>query len=246
MHKIDIILPFYKPAPGWGEHVRPKMAALQEHFQGRCELFFHIVNDGSAMTYFPDEEFQVIRKDVPNLEFHSYPENHGKGYCLRFGVQKCTCEYQVYTDNDFPFGWESVSAVIDALLDGADVVMGQRGDDYAKALTLKRKIVSAGVRFMNRWIMGLPKEFLDAQAGVKGFNATGRKFFLATTTDSYLFDTEFIALASFARPKVDIRTVPVALQPSVRFSNMGNNTLWRELKHFFRVFWRCRFHRQKV
>ena len=111
--------------------------------------------------------------------------------------------------------------------------MGVRGADYGRALHPLRKTISKGVRRLNRFLLGMPERYLDTQAGMKGFRGEGRRAFLDTTVDTFLFDTEFILLAWDRGLRID--TIPLKLREGLSFSKMGWRILFRELRHFLRI-----------
>ena len=92
---------------------------------------------------------------------------------------------------------------------------------------------------MNRFLLNLPVEFLDTQAGLKGFNSKGREMFLKTKVDTFVFDTEFIMLSY--RNKLNIKTIPLTLRPGLTFSRMGFRIMFRELFQFLKILMRLRF-----
>lgn len=236
---VDLILPVYRPKPGWELHVCEGLAALTGHFGRRgIPIRFYLVNDGSDAAFFPKPVLEKLRAAAPGFHFLSYQRNRGKGYSLRYGVAQTQGTYQIYTDGDFPFGWDGVIQVYEQLVGGADVVMGIRGRDYTSVLPPLRKWLSQGVRKLNRVVLGLPPECLDAQAGLKGFNPAGREAFLATTVDTFLFDTEFIVLAW--QRGLNITTVNLVLREGLHFSRMGFKVMFRELWHLVRIFVRYR------
>jgi hypothetical protein len=232
--KTDLILPFYKPHEGWLNHLLESVAALRQELNRRgSTLRVILANDGSPKSCYPDEALDAIRAAADEFIFSTYDVNHGKGYCLRHAVQKADGDIQLYTDGDFPFGWQCAAEAFDRLNSGADVVMGVRGVDYGKALHPLRKLISKGVRRLNRFLLGMPERYLDTQAGMKGFRGAGKQAFLDTTVDTFLFDTEFILLAWDRGLRID--TIPLTLRPGLSFSKMGWRVLFRELGHFFRI-----------
>lgn len=244
MHKIDIILPLYRPKPGWEEHVGENIRELRAAFEGKAELRFVIVDDGSGEGAFKPEELDHVRQEAGELEFLTYRPNRGKGYAVRYAASRSGADYIVYTDGDFPFGWRGVADAWSRLESGADVVMGVRDSDYSSALSPGRKVLSSCVRLLNRALLGMPGRYLDTQAGLKGYNRRGLRAFLATETETFLFDTEFILIAWTHGLKIE--TVPLTLRPGLHFSRMGMGVMIRELKHFFRILWKFRVLRKKV
>ena len=232
--KTDLILPFYKPHEGWLNHLLESVTALRQVLNGRgSTLRVILANDGSPESCYPDEALDAIRAAADEFIFSTYDVNHGKGYCLRHAVHKAAAATELYTDGDFPFGWQCAAEAFDRLNAGADVVMGVRGADYGKALHPLRKIISRGVRRLNRFLLGMPERYLDTQAGMKGFRGAGKQAFLDTTVDTFLFDTEFILLAWDRGLRID--TIPLTLRPGLSFSKMGWRVLFRELGHFLRI-----------
>ena len=232
--KTDLILPFYKPHEGWLNHLLESVAALKHVLNGRgSTLRGLLANDGSPKSCYPNEALDAIRTVADEFVFSTYDVNHGKGYCLRHAVAQADGDIQIYTDGDFPFGWQCAVEAFDRLNSGADVVMGVRGSDYGNALHSLRKLISKGVRRLNRFLLGMPERYLDTQAGMKAFKGAGKQAFLDTTVDTFLFDTEFILLAWDRGLRID--TIPLTLRPGLSFSKMGWRVLFRELGHFLRI-----------
>ena len=232
--KTDLILPFYNPHEGWLNHLLEAVEALKQTLNGRgSTLRVILANDGSPKTCYPDEALDAIRAAADEFIFATYDVNHGKGYCLRHAVAQADGDIQIYTDGDFPFGWQCAAEAFDRLSSGTDVVMGVRGSDYGQALHPLRKFISKGVRRLNRFLLGLPERYLDTQAGMKGFRGAGKQAFLDTTVDTFLFDTEFILLAWDRGLRID--TIPLSLRPGLSFSKMGWSVLFREFGHFLRI-----------
>lgn len=232
--KVDVILPIYRPHDNWCENICACCQNLRRYFSEHgASLHLHLSNDGSDIAFFPEEKLDRIRETVDAFTFYTYEKNRGKGYSLRHAIASTDGDFQIYTDCDFPFGWESVAGIFDRLAAGADVVMGVRGRDYTDSLVRSRKILSHGSRLMNRLLLGLPKFNQDTQCGLKGFNRRGKELFMRTKINSFLFDTEFIVLAYRAGVKIDV--LPLVLRPGLKFSTMGGRVLLRELRNFASV-----------
>ena len=232
--KTDLILPFYKPHDGWQVHLLESVAAIKQALNERgSALHVILANDGSPLSCYPDEALNAIRAAADEFTFATYDVNRGKGCCLRHALAQADGDFQIYTDGDFPFGWQCAAEAFDRLKSGADVVMGVRGADYRKALHPLRKLISTGVRRLNRFLLGMPERYLDTQAGMKAFRGAGKQAFLDTTVNTFLFDTEFILLAWDRGLRID--TIPLALRPGLTFSKMGWRVLFRELGHFLRI-----------
>lgn len=238
MLTVEVILPLYRPKSGWNAHVLEGVEGLRRFFDGRAEVQFTIVNDGSDLSYFPEGLLAEIGKQAGNFRFYTYTPNRGKGYSLRYAVSRSKADLILYTDGDFPFGWHGIADAFEKLANGADTVMGIRSSAYGKALSPGRRCISSVVRIMNRLILGLPDRYLDTQAGLKGFNRRGKQAFLAAKAETFLFDTEFILIAW--RSGLAIETIPLSLRSGLHFSRMGTKVLARELFQFARILWENR------
>jgi glycosyltransferase involved in cell wall biosynthesis len=230
---IDLILPCYNPSPDWPATVRAYFERLQTLLAG-VELRLTIADDGSERHVGIEAQQQLLR-DIPAARIIGYKENRGKGYALRHVVRQCTAPYMIYVDYDFPFELENIKSVADALLNDADVVVGDRGERYYAQLPVKRKIMSKVSRFLNKYLLRIPA--CDTQGGLKGFNRKGRDIFLQTKIEQFLFDTEFVFKAC-RRKDITLQVVPIQARDGVVFSNMSAKTLRRELKNFLQILFR--------
>lgn len=227
---IDLVLPCYNPPVGWEKQVTI-------HFQEAERLFpstrFHlfIVGDGSQRGYEP-ETLERLQQALPNICIINYQPNRGKGYALREAVKRCTSPFIMYTDYDFPYTHESFGRIVNALQDGADVVVATRDKNYQNNLPLFRQMLSRLSHFCNIWILRM--QIKDTQGGMKGFSRKGQVIFLSTHINSFLFDTEFIYKAS-RRNDIDLRTVNAVIKDGLTVSDMGLKIVKREALNFLSI-----------
>ncbi len=233
--EIDIILPCYNPRTNWQEIISDRMNQLNI----LCpDKLFHliIVNDGSR-TQMDNTETEKFKRIMPDAQLISYPENRGKGYALRKGMEAAHSSIIVYTDWDFPYSQDSMIAMIHQLEKGYDVVVAARTNSYFhhSELNVFRSLMSFFSRIMNKVILGM--KFNDAQGGLKGMNCKGKDIFLRTKIDQFLFDTEFVYLASRER-NLNICEVKTDIREGVHLSHMGMKVLRKELFNFARIVYR--------
>lgn len=229
-HSIDLILPCYNPPETWVEGVLEHYEAICKEYK-YCDFKLHIVNDGSQKGY-DSKNLEHLRTSINSVDLVLYDENRGKGYALREAVKKCTHEYMIYTDYDFPYTSESFHNVLMALLDGADVVVAARGKEYQKRLPRLRRFLSFSSHCVNYVLLGLKVH--DTQGGMKGFNQRGRDIFLSTTIDTFLFDTQFIYKAN----KIDdvcLVQVDASIRSDIHLSRMGWKVFFREFANIYKV-----------
>ena len=231
---ISLILPVYNPAPGWADIVLTKIGELISLYPD-IEFEIIVVNDGSVNNNFSDGKKQLQSRSIKLIE---YTPNKGKGEALRTGVRAASGDLIVYTDVDFPYTIESVSNVIDALEENkANVVIGVKDQSYYDHVPVIRRLISKLFRFFVRLLLQIPTD--DTQCGLKGFDQSGKAIFLNTTIDRYLFDLEFIFLASHDR-YINIKIQEIKLRPDVQFRKMNwdilGNEAWNFIKILLRVY----------
>lgn len=232
---IDLVLPCYNPPTGWVRTIADSTARLRArlpHITWRVI----VVNDGARSGVSP-ADVAVLTEQVPRLTYLAYEQNRGKGHALRHGIRAATAPITIFTDIDFPYTEDSLVGVATTLLGGgADVVTGARDESYYSAAPPSRQLISKLLRHATRTLLGLAVS--DTQAGLKGFNAAGRAVFLRTTTDRYLFDLEFIFLASHksgGAAALRVLPLPVRLRPGIVFSKMNWKILLSESRSFARI-----------
>lgn len=227
--EIDIVLPCYNPPENWEKQMISNFKHLQSRFE---DIYFHliIVSDGSRQGYEP-ERITKIKETIPHIKIIDYRPNRGKGYALREAVKYSESPYTIYTDYDFPYTDESMQAVIEALLNGADIVVAVRDRNYQDGLPTFRKFLSKASHLCNQYLLRL--DIKDTQGGLKGFNKTGREIFLSTHISGFLFDTEFIYKGQ--KRKVNIQPVSARIKDGLAISNMGMKVLRKEAMNFFSI-----------
>ena len=222
---IDIVLPAYNPHINWEKGV-------VANFNELCGMFpeygfsLYIATDGSIRGFEPDV-VEYLGKGVDTVQIVDYEVNVGKGFALRSAVKHCAGDWVIYIDYDFPYTFESISKVIAALRDGADVVIAARADSYQKNLPFVRKMLSYASHAVNKALFRLP--FKDTQGGMKGFNHKGRELFLQTTINTFLFDTQFIYKA--VKHGANVQVVDAEIKKGLKVSVMGLKVLFRELRN---------------
>ena len=87
-------------------------------------------------------------------------------------------------------------------------------------------------KLMNRFLLRMM--YFETQGGLKGFNQRGKEIFLKTTTNEFLFDTEFIYIASMEK---DIRIVNILgiTREDIRPNKIPLRVIKRELINFFKI-----------
>jgi len=227
--ELDIVLPCYNPNRDW----QVGLLDFQNKIKKEIQIRYIIVNDGSTNHNF-QKGIDLLKKEGVNVLEISYPENRGKGYALRKGINASTSQLIVYTDVDFPFTVESMRNIINLGLENKyDVLAGSRDTSYYQnTMSFFRKLLSKTFRFILKNVLRIP--ISDTQCGLKAFNLRGKEEFLNTKIERYLFDFEFIYRIS-KKKSLSIIAVPVQLKPNIEFSKMKPRILFQETLNLFKV-----------
>ncbi|HEX8351067.1 MAG TPA: glycosyltransferase family 2 protein [Hymenobacter sp.] len=229
---LALVLPCFNPLPGWAPNILGSLHRLQALLPPATVIHLYLVNDGSTRNIDPTE-VALIRQALPHFTYVSYPENRGKGYALRAGVQQVKEAMCLFTDIDFPYEEQSMADLYAMLHDGqCDLAVGIRDSNYYQHVPMVRRRVSHLLRGLTRNLLHLPVS--DTQCGLKGFNAAGRALFLQTTINRYLFDLELLFLTSY-HSQVRVEPVLVSLKPGVIFSKLNPRILFTEGKSFLKI-----------
>lgn len=232
--RLDIILPCFNPPKGWAAQLPANLQEIQAGIGMEVEITLILVNDGSSRGI-GEADIAWLRTQIPCFHYITYAANQGKGHALRQGVQAAQGDVQIYTDIDFPYSTESFVAIYNTLARSpSDIAVGVRDAAYYAHVPLARKIISKLLRWMLKTF--LRTKVTDTQCGLKGFKARGRQLFLATRIQRFLFDLEFVFLASNAA-HVQLLPVPVQLKPGVEFSKARLCIIAREALNFGKIFW---------
>lgn len=227
--KLSLILPVYNPAAGWADIVLAKTDELAALYPD-MDFEVIIVNDGSTTPDFIVGKSKLQSSAIKLIE---YAPNKGKGEAIRTGVRASTGEIVIYTDIDFPYTIESVSSLINILIGNeADIVIGIKDASYYEHVPPLRKFISRLFRSFIRLLFRIPTD--DTQCGLKGFDLRGKDIFVKTTIDRYLFDLEFIFLASRDK-NISIKTQEIKLREDVQFRKMNFGIIRNESWNFLKI-----------
>lgn len=193
-----------------------------------------VVNDGSARNA-TEAAFSRLRSLIQRVQIVDYGENRGKGYALRQGVSASSADCYLVTDADFPYTLESMRRVAETALKQGGIAAGNRDTRYYAHVPFFRRLLSKGLRWMLRHFLRQP--ISDSQCGLKAFDAQGKKVFLETGIDRFLFDLEFLMLA---HGRVAVQPVPVELREGVVFSKVGKKVLMTEARNFLKLLFSIR------
>jgi glycosyltransferase involved in cell wall biosynthesis len=234
LQALDIVHPCYNPHEGWEKELIHYYTIFAAQLPPEVEVNLYVVNDGSSKGI-TSERLSNLTAAIPSFHYVSYQQNQGKGFALRTAIAQTKSDLVIYTDADYPYRMENAWEMFRLLYEEKyDVVLGVRDDHYYSQLPFLRKVFSLALRTMNH--IFFPSMFVkDTQSGLKGFNSKGREVFLQTKINSFLFDMEFVVLAS-KRKDLRLAKILVHVRDGITFSQMNAKTIKRELLSFLNIF----------
>jgi glycosyltransferase involved in cell wall biosynthesis len=203
---------------------------FKEAIPAETTIHMYLVNDGSK-SGIRKQDIDLLKTAVSGFTFIDSKINQGKGGALRDAVRKTTGKWVIYTDADYPYLIENAIEMFHLLSsNAADVVVGVRDEQYYDQLPVGRKIFSLSLKVMN-YLFFPQLKVKDTQSGLKGFNQKGKEVFLKTRITAFLFDMEFLVLAS-NNPEIRIQWIYVKARDGIVFSTMRAKTILTELVNF--------------
>lgn len=209
---------------------------FKEAISAETSIHMYLVNDGSKTGIRP-EDIALLAREINSFTYIDSPVNQGKGGALRDAVRQTTGKWVIYTDADYPYLIQNAVDMFRLLSsDAADIVVGVRDEQYYDQLPLGRKIFSLSLKVMN-YLFFPQLKVKDTQSGLKGFNQKGKEIFLKTRIPAFLFDMEFLVLAS-KNPDIRIQWIYVQARKGIVFSTMRAKTILTELVNFTTILFR--------
>jgi len=161
-HFLSLIVPAYKQA---GFIVRNIKRLKRELDQIRYDYEIVVVVDG-----FVDDTFEKLKKaQIEKVRVLFYPENRGKSYAIRLGMQKAKGDYIMFIDSGMEIHPNGISMLLEHMeWYQADVIVGSKRHRASLVkYNWQRKILSYGYYYFVKLLFGI--EVTDTQAGIKIF-----------------------------------------------------------------------------
>lgn len=232
MPNLAIIVPIYNPHDNWYNAISDSIAGFDCIFHG-IDYSIVLVNDGS--TNFDESLVDKLKTKTNRITFLSYPVNMGKGYCIRYGLSRVEANYYVYTDIDFPFGFEVIHRMYE-MLDSStlNLIIGTRDKAYFKLLPFKRRLLSKTFHLVSSVLTRF--RVYDTQAGIKGFDNVAKNVFLNTKINRFLFDLEFVR--NCLKRRLNYSVVNVQPRPNIVFTDFRLSIIKQEISNLFKIVFR--------
>lgn len=228
------------PAYNEEDRIRDTLQALEDALGSRpLDWEVLVVDDGSGDA--TAATVQEWASDRGRFQLLQYAGNRGKGYAVRHGMGQALGAAVGFIDADNKTDLSQLEAVLEALRDGADMVIGDRtlqASDIAVPRRAHRQWGSNQFRRLVRWWMGLGA-YPDTQCGYKFLRApVAKDLFGRLQTDGYMFDVELLLLADRAGYRVVRLPVRWRDDPDSRFHPVRGTV--RNLRELARIRRLCR------
>lgn len=185
--KLSIIIPTYQKF----SYLKRTLNLLLENLK---EAEIIVVDDGSK-----DETYKI--KDIfkEKIKYLRNEKNQGKGESLRKGFNEANGEFLIFTDDDLPYGIDSINKIYEELQKGNEIVIGERKEFYNDIFY--KKLMRPFLYLFIRLLFGL--KYKDTQCGLKGFKKeVGKKLFAFSFVKGFSIDVEILYLAKKLNYKV--------------------------------------------
>ena len=116
---ISVIIPAYNEALRIGVHLEQ----INSYFKKK-KISYEIVVVDDGSTDYTAELVRFYRKGNSRIRLLSYSGNRGKGYAVRYGMEKARGEYRLFTDADGSVNIHHLDTFLEVLDQGSDVVIG--------------------------------------------------------------------------------------------------------------------------
>jgi dolichyl-phosphate beta-glucosyltransferase len=207
--RLSVVVPAYREGDRIGATVRRLRETLVDVAEdGGLEIV--VVDDGS------DDDTADAALAAGASQVVVQPRNRGKGASVRAGVLAARGRTVAFTDADLAYGPDQVLRVLEAIEDGWDVAIGDRGHPESRMLVAPSRLRSLGSRVINGLGYAvLLGSYRDTQSGLKAFRSDVARFvFSRTRVDGFAFDIEVLHLVE--RHSLSLIEVPVDVAHSAR------------------------------
>lgn len=200
--KLSLILPAYNEA----KKIHVDLNAAQQFLLAQpWDSEVLVVNDGSRDETQKTAEELAKKLSTEKVKFKilSYGSNRGKGYAIRYGVEKAEGDLVAFADCGLCVPYSFLMNGIDKIENGADFALASRRLKETKIKRqqpLYRKLGSKVFWWVVKGFMGV--QVSDTQCGFKVYSQKAAKdIFSRVKTDGFMFDIEALLVGKKLKMK---------------------------------------------
>lgn len=185
---------------------------------------------------FLDKTFDLLedlRPKIKNLKLLGYEKNAGKGFAIKYGVEKAGGDIIGFIDAGMDLDPSEISIMLDIMdWNKADIVIGSKLHPESKVkYPPARKILSWGYRTLTHLLFGF--NVRDTQVGLKFFKKkVAKDVFSKIIVKKFAFDIEVLAVA-YKLGYTKIYEAPIKLDFRGA-STITSTSLWKTI---FSMLW---------
>jgi glycosyltransferase involved in cell wall biosynthesis len=217
---LSLIVPAYRQEKTIVEDVK-NLDKILSSFPFKHEII--VVIDG-----FLDKTYDLLqdqRPSIKELRVFGYKKNHGKGYAIKYGVEKAKGDVVGFIDAGMDLDPSEISVALDLMeWNKADIIVGSKLHPESKVdYPFTRKILSWGYRNLTHLLFGF--NIRDTQVGFKFFKKkVAKDVFPRIIIKRFAFDVEILTVA-YKLGYTRIYESPIKLNFS-GVSSITSSSLW--------------------
>lgn len=230
---LSVVVPAYKE----GKHIYQNLLTLQDSLNKLNRQYeIVVVADGNK-----DNTYQeAVKLASDKVKVYSYEKNMGKGYAIKYGVDRAKGELVTFMDADMALHPKEIDIFL-KLMDiyKADIIIGSKRHPQSKVnYPVFRRFQSFIYQMLIALLFNLNVK--DTQTGLKLFKKEVlRKVLPRALVKRYAFDLELLVIAH-RLGYASILEAPVEIKQ--QFSSTVNlRAAWRALWDTLAIFYRLRF-----
>lgn len=190
-HFLSLIVPIYQQE----KTIKQDLQNIYQNLkQIRYPFEIIAVVDGKNT----DKSYKIAKKlNLSYLKVYGLPQNHGKGYAVRFGMNKSQGDYIAFIDAGMEIDPNGISMVLEHMeWYNADIVVASKRHPASQVnYPWDRKIISFLAQIYARIFLNIKVK--DTQAGLKIFKRNVLKKILPRLlVKHYAFDLEILSVAN--------------------------------------------------
>lgn len=232
--KVSLVIPTYKKE----KEVLDQLERLYGYLSRKnpdFELIFVI--DGYVDNTKNILEEYISKNRLKKVSVIGYKTNKGKGYAVRYGMRRATGDIIGFTDADSDIQIRTLGYALKAIKkdDVMAVIPSKFHKDSNIDMTFKRKLISFGLIYFNKFLLNLPKEVSDIGCGLKLFKKDVVKRILPRLKiNRFALDSEI--LNEIGRVGYKVEVIPFFLNKNRSDSTSVNFTeIYRMIKDILRI-----------